>query len=113
MEFVEVIEGFNRMCDSMDSCGQCKISDSSMGCDGEILKNPKKVEAIVSAWLAAHPKKTYLTEVLKHFPDTPIHAKYKYPIGFCPGRLGMGIAYCSHDNYSPEDCLKCWNTEVI
>ena len=67
---------------------------------------PEKAIAIVRRWSNAHPQKTYLTELLEKFPNTPL-TDDGTPKGMCPHQLGLkdGIADCKIG----YDCVECWN----
>lgn len=65
---------------------------------------PEKAIAIVQKWSNAHPQRTYLSELLKIFPNTPLEDDGTP--NFCPYRLGLiSIDDCRKD----RNCVKCWN----
>lgn len=65
----------------------------------------KEAIAIVQRWSDENPKKTYLTELLKIFPDTPLNNDGT-PDSICPYELGlMNISDCEKGH----NCVKCWN----
>lgn len=54
----------------------------------------------------AHPQKTFLTELLKNYPNTPLYDN-KTPDSLCPFDLGlMSVDKCVHN------CVKCWNQPI-
>lgn len=89
-------------------CLDCPLSHSNNGigepCFGLETLYPEKVIAIVQKWSDEHPQKTYLSELLKIFPNTPL-GDDGTP-NFCPYRLGlMSIDDCRND----RNCVKCLN----
>lgn len=89
-------------------CLDCPLSHSNNGigepCFGLETLYPEKVIAIVQKWSDEHPQKTYLSELLKIFPNTPLEDDGTP--NFCPYRLGlMSIDDCRND----RNCVKCWN----
>lgn len=89
-------------------CLDCPLSHSNNGigepCFGLETLYPEKVIAIVQKWSDEHPQKTYLSELLKIFPNTPL-GDDGTP-NFWPYRLGlMSIDDCRND----RNCVKCWN----
>lgn len=66
---------------------------------------PKKRKAIeiVQRWSDEHPQKTYLSEFLKHYPNT-LPDDDGTPKGVCLYALGL-INKDDCDN----NCVKCWN----
>lgn len=54
----------------------------------------------------AHPQKTFLTELLEHYPNTPLTNKGT-PDSVCPFDLGlMSVSKCDYN------CVKCWNQTI-
>lgn len=91
-------------------CSGCPLSSFNNGsrdmvpCFAFERIYPEKVIAIVQKWSDEHPQKTYLSELLKIFPNTPL-GDDGTP-NFCPYRLGlMSIDDCRND----RNCVKCWN----
>lgn len=72
-------------------CTDCPlfIRNNGIGepCFGLETLYPEKVIAIVQKWSDEHPQKTYLSELLKIFPNTPL-GDDGTP-NFCPYRLGL------------------------
>lgn len=69
---------------------------------------PEKAIAIVQKWSDEHPQKTYLTELLKIFPNTPLNDDGT-PKGICLHELGAtSLDNCEVDNA----CAKCWNQPI-
>lgn len=68
---------------------------------------PEKAIEIVQRWSNEHPQKTFLTELLKHYPNATL-GDDGTP-NFCPSRLGlMTIGNCRKDH----NCVKCWNQPI-
>lgn len=58
-EFQKVMEERQRMCNSYESCCQCRINAIRNDiCQVWISKNPKEAEQIIMEWSAEHPLKT-------------------------------------------------------
>jgi hypothetical protein len=68
---------------------------------------PEKAVKAVQRWSDAHPPKTYLSELLKHYPN--ISLEDNGTPNFCPYRLGlMSIDDCRKDH----NCVECWNQPI-
>lgn len=108
----------DRMCSSyIKSCNDCLESE----CPLKVTQNgititcrrfeslyPKKAISIVQKWSDEHPQKTYLTELLKIFPNTPLNDDGT-PEFICPSYLGlMNRGDCRKDH----NCVKCWNQPI-
>lgn len=68
---------------------------------------PEKAIEIIQRWSNAHPPKTYLTELLKIFPNTPLEDDGTP--NFCPYRLGL---ISRDDCRKDHNCVKCWNQPI-
>lgn len=94
-------------------CTDCLLSmenNNSAGilCPYFEMRYPKKAITLVQKWSDEHPQKTYLSELLKIFPNTPL-GDDGTPNSLCPYRLGlMSIDDCRND----RDCVKCWNQTI-
>lgn len=89
-------------------CEDCPLGITNNGMDvlcSELeTLYPEKAIAIVQKWSNAHPQRTYLSELLKIFPNTPFEDDGTP--NFCPYRLGLiSIDDCRKD----RNCVKCWN----
>ena len=74
-----------------------------MSCWALELKKPQTAISIMSEWSNSHEPKTYLSELLLHFPNIML-GDDGVPV-FCPHCLGMNdVADCKEKN----SCLKCW-----
>lgn len=93
------------------NCRDCPLysenNDTSEGlsCGCLEMYYPEKAVKAVQRWSDEHPPKTYLTELLKSFPNTPLDYDGT-PDSICPYDLGlMSIDDCRKD----RNCVKCWN----
>lgn len=93
-------------------CTNCPLSDKNNGegrfCVDYESRYPERAIAIVQQWSDEHPQKTYLTELLKIFPNTPLNDDGT-PKGICLHELGAtSLDNCEVDNA----CAKCWNQPI-
>lgn len=94
------------------SCTYCplNITNNDIGVlcyNLEAFYSEQAIE-IVQEWSDAHPRKTYLTELLKIFPNTPLNDDGT-PKGICLHELGAtSLDNCEVDNA----CAKCWNQPI-
>lgn len=95
------------------NCTDCPLNSSNngssdmMSCSDFETIYPQKAIAIVQKWSDEHPPKTYLSELLKHYPN--ISLDDNGTPNFCPYRLGlMSIDDCRKD----RNCVQCWNQTV-
>lgn len=91
------------------NCGNCPLNWSKNGKDVscEIFERfyPEQAISIIQKWSDENSQKTYLTELLKIFPNTQVNA-YGIPKRICPFDLGlMSAKTCRKD----RNCAKCWN----
>lgn len=96
------------------NCTDCPLDSSNngssdmMSCSDFETIYPQKAIAIVQKWSDEHPQKTYLTELLKIFPNTPLKDDGT-PKGICLYELGAtSLDNCEVDNA----CAKCWNQPI-
>lgn len=92
-------------------CEDCPLGITNNGmdvlCSEFETLYPEKAIEVIQEWSNAHPPKTYLTELLKIFPNTPL--KDDGTPNFCPCRLGlMNKDDCSKD----RNCVECWNQTI-
>ena len=90
-------------------CAYCPFDFTNNGenvsCREFDILFPEKAIEIVQRWSDAHPRKTYLTELLKIFPNTPL-GDDGTPEIICPHHLGLkDIEDCEIDS----NCIECWN----
>ncbi len=93
-------------------CSDCPLSSSNNGtgipCSHFETGYPEKAIAIVQKWSDEHPQKTYLSEFLEHYPNTPLKDDGT-PDSICPYKLGlMSMNYC----IKGYNCVKCWNQPI-
>lgn len=90
-------------------CSDCPLSNSNNGtgisCSYFETGYPEEAIAIMQKWSDEHPPKTYLSELLEHFPNVPLTVT-GIPEDICPFHLGfMSKDDCRND----RNCIKCWN----
>lgn len=91
-------------------CSDCPLSCSNNGtgisCTNLEMSYPEKAIAIIQNWSDEHPSKTYLSELLEHFPNVPLADDGTPEI--CPEKLGLDrdIKPCC------GDCVECWNQPI-
>lgn len=93
-------------------CEDCPLGITNNGmdvlCSEFETLYPEKAIEIIQEWSNAHPPKTYLTELLKIFPNTPLKDDGT-PKGICLYELGAtSLDNCEVDNA----CAKCWNQPI-
>lgn len=93
-------------------CGKCPLSSDNNGvgecCTDFEMLYPEEVIEAVQRWSDEHPQKTYLSEFLKNYPNTPLDDDGT-PDSICPYDLGlMSIDDCNKD----YNCVKCWNQPI-
>lgn len=93
-------------------CSNCPLcstnNNKGQSCTAFEMLYPEKAIAIVQKWSDEHPQKTYLTELLKIFPNTPLKDDGT-PKGICLYELGAtSLDNCEVDNA----CAKCWNQPI-
>lgn len=88
-------------------CSENNGTSENLSCTSFERRYPDKAIAIIQKWSDEHPQKTYLSELLEHFPNVPLKgdgAPY-----LCPYRLGlMSIDDCRND----RNCIKCWTQTI-
>lgn len=95
-------------------CSVCPLCSKNNGTSGLVscttleMLYPEKAIEIVQRWSDAHPQRTYLTELLKIFPNTPLNDDGT-PKGICLHELrATSLDNCEVDNA----CAKCWNQPI-
>jgi hypothetical protein len=90
-------------------CTDCPLSiennSTGFSCPYFEMRYPEKAIEIVQKWSDEHPPKTYLSELLEHFPNVPLTAT-GIPEDICPFHLGF---MSKDDCRSDRNCIKCWN----
>lgn len=70
---------------------------------------PTEAIKIVQEWSNANPKKTYLSEFLRRYPNAMVNNK-GIPNWMCPRQLGLkDIEECYKRGRS---CMECWNQSI-
>lgn len=108
-----MIEKHRYICE-VEGCADCPLHWSKNGMSiscTKLEKNyPGKAIAIMQKWSNEHPQKTYLSELLEHFPNAPLHAT-GIPKDICPFHLGlMSKDDCRNDRN--RNCVNCWNQAI-
>ena len=91
-------------------CSGCPLSSFNNGSSDMIpcfafeKFYPEKAIAIVQKWSDEHPQKTYLSELLKIFPNTPLGDDGTPKL--CPSKLGLTSVDSCKEDYN---CIDCWN----
>lgn len=90
-------------------CIDCPLSNLNNGIgepcyDFETLY-PKKAIEIVQRWSDEHPPKTYLSELLKNYPNAELLGDGT-PKCLCPHQLGLKDIDDCRKHYT---CAECWN----
>lgn len=93
-------------------CQKCPLSGKNNGISENVSCRtleafyPEKAIAIIQKWSDEHPQKTYLSELLKIFPNIPL-SDDGTPTSFCPFNLGVTMTEkCNNE------CVKCWNQPI-
>ena len=86
------------------NCPLCRINNNKgQSCIAFEMLYPEKAIETVQRWSDEHPPKTYLTELLKNYPNTPLDDDGA-PKSLCPHALGLvEIDDCD------GNCAECWN----
>lgn len=95
-------------------CVDCPLGIENNGmnipCTYVEVLYPEKATAIIQKWSDEHPQRTYLSELLEHFPNAPLHAT-GIPKDICPFHLGlMSKDDCRNDRN--RNCVNCWNQTI-
>ena len=84
------------------------LSETGLSAADEMLYPEKAIET-VQRWSDEHPPKTYLTELLKTFPNTQLNDSGT-PKEMCPHELGLNeIEDCGKTDNA---CVKCWSQPI-
>lgn len=95
-------------------CSGCPLSSFNNGSSDMIpcfafeKFYPEKAIAIIQKWSDEHPQKTYLSELLKIFPNTPL-GDDGTPKCLCPHQLGLKDI---DDCRKYHTCVECWNQPI-
>lgn len=87
-------------------CPLCSEKNTTGLCCGDLQREyPEIVVNIVEKWAAEHPKETYLTQFLKHYPNALMDDDGTPEV--CVNELGL-----KRDDGCISNCIKCWNTPI-
>lgn len=95
-------------------CSVCPLCSENNGTSGLVscttleMLHPEKAIEIVQRWSDAHPQRTYLSELLKAFPNAQLNDSGT-PKGMCPHELGLKDIDCGKTDNA---CVKCWNQTI-
>lgn len=95
-------------------CSVCPLCSENNGTSENLLCGsfeaiyPEKAIEIVQRWSDEHPQKTYLSELLKAFPNAQLNDS-GMPKGMCPHELGLKDIDCGKTDNA---CVKCWNQPI-
>lgn len=108
-----------RMCER-NQCDECSLGSNSNGTNKtcRVFENdyPSEVMKIVQKWSDEHPRKTYLMDFVKKYPNAPLEENGTPR--FCPYDLGyMTKEDCYMTKKEDFDdcsqyCKQCWNTPI-
>lgn len=89
-------------------CTNCPLSEKNNGkvrlCTDYELQYPEEVIAIMQKWSDEHPQRTYLSELLRTFPNVELNCNGTPKRIHCPHHLGLkDIDNCD------KGCVECWN----
>lgn len=79
-----------------------KNNGTGVSCKSLEMFYPEKAIEIVQKWSDEHPPKTYLSEFLKHYPNTLLNDA-GLPKDVC--LYNLGLTDCKKD----RNCVDCWN----
>lgn len=92
-------------CSDCPLCSDNNGTSEDMSCKTFEMYYPEKAVKAVQRWSDEHPQKTFLTEFLKNYPNTPL-GDDGTPEIICPHYLGLkDIEDCGID----PNCVECWN----
>jgi hypothetical protein len=95
-------------------CSVCPLCSENNGTSGLVscttleMLHPEKAIEIVQRWSDEHPQRTYLSELLKAFPNAQLNDSGT-PKGMCPHELGLKDIDCGKTDNA---CVKCWNQTI-
>lgn len=93
-------------------CSECPLSYTNNGasefvsCTTFEMHYPLQAISIVQRWSDEHPKRTYLSEFLKNYPNAKLDEDGT-PHKLCPWHLGLISVNSCRNN-----CVKCWNQPI-
>lgn len=99
-----------RICESYVNCKDgCPLYNPPTKCRRFDEDSYCEAIKIVQKWSDEHPPKTYLTELLKNYPNVPL-GEDGAPEILCPWELGL--AYDESICLESKGCVECWNQPI-
>lgn len=98
-------------------CEKCPLGSRNNGTNCKICCTElercysEKAIAIVQKWSDEHPRKTYLSEFLKNYPNTLLNDDGT-PKRICPYELGLISKNNCRINRINRNCVECWNQPI-
>lgn len=90
------------------TCKNCGLAESYENlCWTYCVNSPQKAVAIVQEWSDKNPKETFLSDLLKKYPSTPLRNDGSPTI--CPYAVGYILTFTEECRKHGYNCLKCWN----
>ena len=92
-------------------CSDCPLCSKKNGiaeyisCISFEMYHPEKAIEIVQKWSDEHPRRTYLTEFLEHYPSAQLNDK-GLPL-ICPHLLGL-----MRRDDCRANCIECWSQPI-
>lgn len=94
-------------CDDCPLCSDNNGTSENMSCTTFEMHHPEKAIEVVQKWSDEHPQKTYLTELLKHYPNTLLNDDGTPEI--CLSSLGLTNYNGCRNGIT---CSECWNQPI-
>lgn len=99
----------NGLCEN--KCSNCPLCSNNNGeglpCPDFEMYYPEKAIEKVQRWSDEHPRKTYLSEFLKNYPNAQLKDDGT-PVGICPHHLGL----INKEDCKNRNCVECWNQPI-
>ncbi len=90
------------------NCPLCSVNNNKgLSCTGFEMLYPEKAIEIIQRWSDEHPRKTYLSEFLKNYPNAQLKDDGT-PVGICPHHLGL----INKEDCKNRNCVECWNQPI-
>lgn len=109
MTALEYLKTKSRMTEACTiNCNDCPLShmaEFGVSCIKLECDEAEKAIEIVEKWAKEHPVKTFLTDFLKKYPNSPMDTNGTP--NCCPYDLGY-----TDKKDCDWDCKKCWNREL-
>ena len=94
-------------------CTKCPLGSDNNGtgegCSVFEMLYPKKAIELVQQWSNKNPEKTFLTELLKNYPNVKLRCDGVPDKNLCPYQLGLMNEY-GCEKY--HNCVACWNQPI-